>query len=140
METDRQKRNGGFSLVELIIVIAIMVIIIAVLAPIYLKFVNNAKISSDIQTASELAVTINTEVAAQNKPFGKNTYIDDFSAVSGIMKTTVHSRMGGTYTVYGNDITGVSSVTLTLTGDHAGTYFCYPDPEGASGLTALRQN
>lgn len=46
--------NKGFSLVELIIVIAIMVILVAVLAPQYLRYVEKSRISSDTQTAVEL--------------------------------------------------------------------------------------
>lgn len=46
--------NKGFSLVELIIVIAIMVILVAVLAPQYLRYVEKSRVSSDTQTAVEL--------------------------------------------------------------------------------------
>lgn len=46
--------NKGFSLVELIIVIAIMVILVAVLAPQYLRYVEKSRVSSDVQTTVEL--------------------------------------------------------------------------------------
>lgn len=45
--------NKGFSLVELIIVIAIMVILVAVLAPQYLKYVEKSRVSTDVQTTVE---------------------------------------------------------------------------------------
>jgi prepilin-type N-terminal cleavage/methylation domain-containing protein len=41
------KNNKGFSLVELIIVIAIMAVLIGVLAPQYLKYVEKSRVSSD---------------------------------------------------------------------------------------------
>lgn len=45
--------NKGFSLVELIIVIAIMVILVAVLAPQYLRYVEKSRVSTDVQTTVE---------------------------------------------------------------------------------------
>lgn len=49
----KEMNNKGFSLVELIIVIAIMVVLIAVLAPQYLKYVEKSRVASDQQTIVE---------------------------------------------------------------------------------------
>lgn len=46
--------NKGFSLVELIIVIAIMAILLVVLAPQYLKYVEKSRNSTDLQNAAEI--------------------------------------------------------------------------------------
>ena len=43
----KKTNNKGFSLVELIIVIAIMAILVGVLAPQYLKYVEKSKVSAD---------------------------------------------------------------------------------------------
>lgn len=51
---EKKMNNKGFSLVELIIVIAIMVILVAVLAPQYLRYVEKSRVSSDTQTTVEL--------------------------------------------------------------------------------------
>jgi len=56
-----KKSNKGFSLVELIIVIAIMAILIAVLAPQYLKYVEKTKRNSDAKAFGEVVQA--TEVA-----------------------------------------------------------------------------
>ena len=49
----KKMNNKGFSLVELIIVIAIMAILIVVLAPQYLKYVEKSRNSPDLQSATE---------------------------------------------------------------------------------------
>lgn len=47
--------NKGFSLVELIIVIAIMAVLVGVLAPQYIKYVEKSRRSADGATVSEIA-------------------------------------------------------------------------------------
>lgn len=54
----KEMNNKGFSLVELIIVIAIMVILIAVLAPTYLRYVERGRNSRDIQNATAISDAI----------------------------------------------------------------------------------
>lgn len=49
----KKMNNKGFSLVELIIVIAIMAILIVVLAPQYLKYVEKSRNSTDLQSITE---------------------------------------------------------------------------------------
>ncbi len=59
----RKIGNKGFSLVELIIVIAIMAVLVAILAPQYLKYVEKSRQSADdanadqILTAAQVAMT-----------------------------------------------------------------------------------
>ena len=48
MKNTKEKRgNGGFSLVELIIVIAIMAVLVGILAPQYLSYMHKAKVAAD---------------------------------------------------------------------------------------------
>ena len=48
------KNNKGFSLVELIIVIAIMAVLIGVLAPQYIRYVEKSKKQADISAVNEV--------------------------------------------------------------------------------------
>lgn len=70
--------DKGFSLVELIIVIAIMAILIVVLAPQYLKYVERSRNSTDLQNAVSLRTAIETYAAdpQADTPFQKN---DEFN-------------------------------------------------------------
>ncbi len=47
MKNEKKMNNKGFSLVELIIVIAIMAVLIAVLAPQYMRYVERGRAASD---------------------------------------------------------------------------------------------
>jgi type IV pilus assembly protein PilA len=51
---EKKLNNKGFSLVELIIVIAIMAVLIGVLAPQYLKYVERSRNSTDQDNASAI--------------------------------------------------------------------------------------
>lgn len=60
----REKMNNkGFSLVELIIVIAIMAVLIVVLAPQYLKYVEKSRNSTDVTNATEIVTAIQVYAA-----------------------------------------------------------------------------
>ncbi len=52
------KNNKGFSLVELIIVIAIMAVLVGVLAPTYLQYVEKSKKSNDVSTVDTIVSAI----------------------------------------------------------------------------------
>ena len=52
--------NKGFSLVELIIVIAIMAILSAALAPQLMKYIEQSRVSTDKQTCSSIEACVNT--------------------------------------------------------------------------------
>ena len=55
-----KKNNKGFSLVELIVVIAIMAVLVGVLAPQFIKYVEKSRESTDIQNAEQVATAMKT--------------------------------------------------------------------------------
>lgn len=56
----KKMNNKGFSLVELIIVIAIMAILVGVLAPQYLKYVEKSRKSADLDTLDSIYTACTT--------------------------------------------------------------------------------
>ena len=60
------KENKGFSLVELIIVIAIMAVLIGLLAPQFIKYVEQSRRSRDIQTADQIREAFLSDIAEGN--------------------------------------------------------------------------
>ncbi|MEA4946121.1 MAG: prepilin-type N-terminal cleavage/methylation domain-containing protein [Oscillospiraceae bacterium] len=55
--------NKGFTLVELIIVIAIIAVLAAVIAPQYIKYVEKSRVSVDENTVSEVIHNVEVAVA-----------------------------------------------------------------------------
>ena len=58
-----KKNNKGFSLVELIIVIAIMAILAGALAPSLIKYINKSRRSTDISNADTIATAVTSALA-----------------------------------------------------------------------------
>ena len=75
------KRNNkkGFTIVELVIVIAVIAILAAVLIPTFSGIIKKANISKDTQLAKALNTILLAEEAAGNKP-------EDFSEVLSVLR------------------------------------------------------
>ena len=125
---ERKLNNKGFSLVELIIVIAIMVILVVVIAPQYTRFVNNSRVSADVQTAQTMATAIDAAVADGLNPFAATPRFSNVQGFDATGTLPASKFNGGAFTVTGDDAAGVSLITLTLNGT---TYECYPNPDSA---------
>lgn len=62
----KKTNNKGFSLVELIIVVAIMAILIGVLAPQYIKYVEKSRVSADENTADMILTSVQAALADED--------------------------------------------------------------------------
>ncbi len=128
--------NKGFSLVELIIVIAIMAVLVGVLAPQYLKYVHNSKVSTDAQNAQEMATAINVAIADQKAAFSAANTVD-WTAVGVSAPVSKLTTNNTSWKVEGDNTTGVTAIKLTYKGTD---YICYPNPDTAStGINTLKQ-
>ncbi len=82
--------NKGFSLVELIIVIAIMAVLIVVLAPQYLKYVEKSRNSTDVSNATEMVTAMQVyaadpDVASTDAFAGGKSFTIDVSATGTVV-------------------------------------------------------
>ncbi|MCR4643616.1 MAG: type II secretion system GspH family protein [Lachnospiraceae bacterium] len=81
-------KNKGFSLVELIIVIAIMAILVGVMAPQLIKYIEKSKVSADTQAADAVHSAILTAMMdpeVVNDPgYNTSTVLTGAQSVSGL--------------------------------------------------------
>lgn len=101
MDKKKKLGNKGFSLVELIIVIAIMVLLVGLLAPQYIKYLDKSRIAADTQLADNVrqaltttlldptitTATIPTNTGGEKLATGKESNNDDgfWSNVYGVL-------------------------------------------------------
>lgn len=121
----KKLNNKGFSLVELIIVIAIMAVLIAVLAPQFLRYVERSRIQTDntalseIMRAMEIAAS-DEDVAAEVVAGGATGIPHTAAGAAGANKvftfgtatdleTEVSNTVGGTVTLTSNTYTNAAA-------------------------------
>lgn len=135
----KEMNNKGFSLVELIIVIAIMVILIAVLAPQYLRYVEKARVSSDQNTIVEYINAMQTVAADPEINLTEGTTYSVTVGTDG--KITVSPALATIFTDYAIlDSTTISSSKVQSTAYKAGgTLSLVYEAAGAAGSAKLWQ-
>ncbi|MCR5592051.1 MAG: prepilin-type N-terminal cleavage/methylation domain-containing protein [Lachnospiraceae bacterium] len=95
-----EKNNRGLSLIELIIVIAIMAVLVGVLSPMFVKYVDSSRKAKDVYTADQIAKAVN--VAFIEHPEAYDAF-KDWKSNSSNIKRSVSVMEGGvqnTYNVY----------------------------------------
>ncbi len=96
-----KKNNKGFTLVELIIVVAIIAVLAGVLAPQYLRYVERSRESNDLQVATSIMRAATVAIAdPRNEIEAGATYI---------VKWTTHTSTAGTASLEVSGATAESS-------------------------------
>ncbi len=101
----KKKKHAGFSMVEIIIVIAIMVILAAALAPMLIKYIRKARRSQDVDVANEIqAAYMRAAVEMEHKDntltsYGSGTTLIRYDTVLNTPAQTIEdyvfSELGG---------------------------------------------
>jgi len=129
----KKTNNQGFSLVELIIVIAIMAVLVGVLAPQFIKYVEKSRVAKDataveeLRNAVEVALTedvVYTEMAAllplntssftiSISPVGVVTYSTAVPKLAAELASTVELPLKFGSKLYMNTTSGGATITIS---------------------------
>lgn len=133
-----KKNNKGFSLVELIIVIAIMAILAGALAPALIKYINKSRRSADISNADTIRTACQTAMSDEDAMVAigtgvKGASVSDLKSSHGAFSTEISSILGNStitskYFDKGNEFTVDINVAGNTVIVKAGSQQVSPQP------------
>ena len=133
-----KKNNKGFSLVELIIVIAIMAILAGALAPALIKYINKSRRSADISNADTIRTACQTAMSDEDAMVAIGTgvtgaSVSDLMSSYGAFSTEISSILGNStitskYFDKGNEFTVDINVAGNTVIVKAGSQQVSPQP------------
>lgn len=133
-----KKNNKGFSLVELIIVIAIMAILAGALAPALIKYINKSRRSADISNADTIRTACQTAMSDEDAMVAIGTgvtgeSVSDLKSSHGAFSTEISSILGNStitskYFDKGNEFTVDINVADNTVIVKAGSQQVSPQP------------
>lgn len=119
----KKMNNKGFSLVELIIVIAIMAVLMGVLAPQFIKYVEDSRIQKDesafgeVANAAQIALSVDKVYTAVSTAGGDTVTISSGSQVTaGVseLQEEIRKAIPDTITISSKKYTGAGAQTVTI--------------------------
>ena len=133
-----KKNNKGFSLVELIIVIAIMAILAGALTPALIKYINKSRRSADISNADTIRTACQTAMSDEDAMVAIGTgvtgaSVSDLKSSYGAFSTEISSILGNStitskYFDKGNEFTVDINVAGNTVIVKAGSQQVSPQP------------
>lgn len=141
----KKLNNQGFSLVELIIVVAIMAVLVGVLAPQYLRYVENSRYQTDVTMADSIRNAIKVALATDEQIYADAEDVTitlsdaDLTSIGWTSLNDELIEVIGNGTAYPDTaltsktcIATPITITITETGDVSMTY-----PEEANSTTTI---
>ena len=125
----KKMNNKGFSLIELIIVIAIMAVLVAIIAPNLSKYLGSSKKNTDKKNADELASQIQTSITDNET---ENGYI---GACNIAWSSTGASTTNATFQSMLNAAITSSTASKEVTNSYATANVALKGSTGADGYT-----
>lgn len=128
----KKQKTKGFTLIELIVVIAIVGVLIALLIPTMLGYVRRAKVKNDVSTANNIGKAV-VAVMADNNDAQDSFYEHNTTSFSGV--TVERSGNPETY-----DITMVCKIDASAAAGNHQQSFYGEDAEATSFVDALNNS
>ena len=136
----KKRKDKGFSLVELIVVVAIMAVLIGVLVPTLVRNVEKSRLSKDKSALDEVKNAVEIALADEEYMDTNTTYklCDNTDTVTignasdatlGDFWKEVQANLGETSIKLGSKLKGTSEITLTIADGHA-TIICNSSEAG----------
>lgn len=132
----KKMNNKGFSLVELIVVIAIMAVLVGVLAPQFIKYVESSRRSTDVSNAQNIQSAVLADIA-EGKISGTDSGKKVTKTASGMVPSTLGEvpKLKGNAVSVGGDFTYSYNAAAGTCQVFAGTYELTSD----SGVKAYKE-